>query len=83
MLLLSVKTTLLTLLTLARTPILRVLLIETVPLDLNVAMDSPVSALTTVKLVTVCAATHIGTNIKVAKEIVRQGNDIFILYLLF
>ena len=80
--LVSVKTTLLTLLAFARTPMFRAVPSETVPLDMNVAMSIPVSALMTVKLVTVCAETHIGTHINALQEIVLQVVDRFMLYLL-
>ncbi len=61
---------LLTPLALARTLMLGLPFIETVPLEVNVAMSAPVSALTTVKLVTVCAATHIGAQSKAPQEMV-------------
>lgn len=66
----SVKTTLLTPVAFARTLIFGVPLTETVPLDVNLAISAPVSALTTVKLVTVCAATHMGVHIKAPHEII-------------
>jgi hypothetical protein len=78
----SVKTTLLTLLAFARTPMFRAVPSETVPLDVNVAMSAPVSALMIVKLVTVCAETHIGTHINAPQEIALQVVDMFIFYLL-
>ncbi len=73
----SVKSTLLAPLTLARTLMLGVLSIETEPLDAKVAMSSPVSALTTVKLFTVCAETHIGADIKVPHKIVLHEFEMF------
>ncbi|NDP59393.1 MAG: hypothetical protein GZ090_08560 [Oxalobacteraceae bacterium] len=82
MLFASVKTMLLTLLAFARTPMLRALPSDIAPFDLNVAMSAPVFASTTVKLVTACAATHIGTHSKEPKEITLHVVEMFILFLL-
>jgi hypothetical protein len=78
LLLVSVKTTLLTLLAFARTLKFRALIAETVPFETNVAMSAPVSALMTVKLVTVCAATHIGADMSVPHKTALHVVEMFI-----
>jgi hypothetical protein len=76
--LVSVNTTRLTLLAFARTLKFRALPAETVPLETNVAISAPVSALMTVKLVTACAATHIGADSNVPHKTALYVVEIFI-----
>jgi hypothetical protein len=78
----SVNTTLLALLAFARTRKCLALLAETVPLDVNVAMSAPVSALITVKLSTVWAEAQMGTHNKAPKNSDLQAFEIFILHFL-
>jgi hypothetical protein len=78
----SVKTTLLKPLAFARTLIRGASAMETVPLDVNVARSAPVSALITVKLVTVCAATHPGAHIEAPQTTAMQALETFTRQLL-
>jgi hypothetical protein len=65
-----VKTTLVVPLVFARTLICGLSRTDTVPAEENVPMSAPVSALTTVKLVIVCALTHMGTHSRAPKKTV-------------